>query len=281
MNYRHVFHAGNFADVHKHYVLMEILRYLLRKPQPILYLDTHAGSGRYDLTGAEATRGGEWTEGIGKLFSRSSVPEAFATYRELVRQAGAIRGKTLTVYPGSPHLALAVLRPEDRIVLVDANPIEAAKLADNTGRRRNLSVFCQDGYASIKALVPPKENRGLVFIDPPFESVDEFKTLSHALIEGVQKWPRGIFCAWYPIKQGAPTENFHERLRKSGLRRILCCELSVRSADSRLGLNGSGLVIFNPPWQLDEVMRRSLPQLHALLAAPDAGSTAVEWLVPE
>lgn len=281
MNYRHAFHAGNFADVHKHYVLVEILRYLLRKPQPLLYLDTHAGAGLYDFGSSEALRGNEWQEGIGRLLQSASIPLTLNPYLEIVKRAGALRETTIEHYPGSPLVALALLRPEDRIVLVEANELEAAKLSATLGRRRNLSILRQDGYAAINAQVPPREKRGLVFIDPPYESPDEFEHLAQGLIEGLRKWPTGLFCAWYPLKHGAPTTHFHKQLIQSGLRRLLIAEINIHAADSRLGLNGSGVVIANPPWQLDEAMKETLPQLHTVLSPTGSGGIKVEWLVGE
>ena len=281
MNYRHAFHAGNFADVHKHYVLVEILRYLLRKPQPLLYLDTHAGAGLYDLGSAEALRGNEWQEGIGKLLEAELRPPALLHYLEVIQRAGRMRDAVIERYPGSALIALALLRPEDRIVLVEAHELEAAKLSTTIGRRRNLSILRQDGYAAIKAQVPPREKRGLILIDPPYESADEFEQLARSLIENLRKWPSGIFCAWYPLKQGAPVEHFHNQLIQSGLRRLLISEINVHAADSPLGLNGSGLVIANPPWQLDKVMTEALPQLHAALSPTGSGGVRVQWLVGE
>lgn len=280
MNYRHAFHAGNVGDVVKHVVLVTLLDRLAAKPAPLFLLDTHAGRGRYDLKSTEATRGGEWQEGIGRLWNAGeSLPE-ITRYLELVRRANA-PGNALHLYPGSPLLALAVLRKEDRKVFVEKHPEEAAQLRSATRGRRNLSVLEQDGYAALKATLPPKENRGLVLLDPPFEAVTEFADLATALESAYRRWPNGVFAVWYPLKAGADIQVLHRSLASSGIRKILIVELSTRPADSPLGLVGSGMLLINPPWQLDARLREILPALHAKLSPDGVGTTRVEWLVEE
>ena len=281
MNYRHAFHAGNFADVHKHMVLIALLERLTRKPKPLFFLDSHAGRGRYDLQSGDAQRGNEAQTGIDRL--RTCVPVNTDVARYL-RLAGLTVGEAPAVtasYPGSPLLALAALREVDRVVLVEQQTEEARVLRNETRHRRNVSVVCGDGYAALPTWLPPKENRGLVLIDPPYESANEFETLARALDTALGRWPNGVYAAWYPLKSSREAARFLATLQQSGIRRILSLELSVRPADSPLGLNGSGLIIINPPWQLDLEMRAALDELHAALAQEGAPKAKVHWLVGE
>ena len=277
MNYRHAFHAGNFADVHKHLVLVALLERLKRKPTPMFFLDTHAGRGRYDLQSTDATRGGEWHNGIGLLAGVAVNSEDARRYLERCEATK----QPVRDYLGSPLLAVRSLRDTDRLVFVEKQPMEAAALDRELPRRRNVAVVCGDGYAALKTYLPPKENRGLVLIDPPYEADNEFVQVERALVFGLSRWPNGMFAVWYPIKASRETQRMHASLEKSGLRKLLLVELSVRPHNSPLGLNGSGLVIANPPWQFDAEIRPALEEVHALLDLKGAGGVRVEWLVPE
>lgn len=277
MNYRHAFHAGNFADVHKHLVLLAIIERLKRKPTPMFFLDTHAGRGRYDLQAPEAARGAEWRDGIGKLRTLSPRSEDLRRYIE----AAALAQTPLRHYCGSPLLALRALRDTDRVVFVEQQPAEAAALERELPRRRNVSVVCGDGYAALRTYLPPKENRGLILIDPPYEAENELIQAERALQFGLTRWPNGVFAVWYPIKAAREWRRLHAGLQQAGLRKLLIAELNVRPADSPMGLNGSGLVIANPPWQLDGELRVALQELQVALEIDSSGSTRVEWLVGE
>jgi 23S rRNA (adenine2030-N6)-methyltransferase len=281
MNYRHAFHAGNFADVHKHVVLLALIERLKRKPTPMFFLDTHAGRGLYDLQSADSARSSEWREGIGRL--HEATPQA-ADLRAYVEIAAKCSGKTVRQfrhYCGSPLLALAGLRAVDRAVFVEHETTEARALEKALPSQRGISVVCGDGYAALKTFLPPKENRGLVLIDPPYESADEFGTLSVALRTAVNRWPNGVYAAWYPLKANREATRFLATLQQSGIRKLLSLELSVRPPDSPLGLNGSGMIIINPPWQLDTELQPALQELHSALATDGAGGIRVEWLVGE
>ncbi len=255
---------------------------LLAKPTPLFFLDTHAGRGSYDLRSSEATRGAEWTEGVGRLLAADKMPPEVERYLSLLRTFNAGGpGSDLRFYPGSPLFALGLLRKEDRKVFVEKQPEEAASLRTETRGRRNLSVLEEDGYAALKAQLPPRENRGLVLLDPPFESPTEFDDLATALQGGLNRWPKGIFCAWYPLKAGDDSPRLHHAIVAAGIRKVLVLELSVRPPDSPAGLIGSGLLLVNPPWQLDDRMRIVLPALHQRLSPAGTGTTRVEWLVGE
>jgi 23S rRNA (adenine2030-N6)-methyltransferase len=275
VNYRHAFHAGNFADVHKHVVLLALLERLKQKPKPLFYLDTHAGRGWYDLRAEDATRGGEWREGIARLASRPAQSADLLRYLQATHGAGA----TPTHYPGSPVLALEALRAGDRAVLIEQQPAEAQALQQSTLGKRNVAVVCGDGYAALNTYLPPSENRGLVLIDPPYEAESEFADAERALRLALSRWPNGVFALWYPIKAGSQARRLNAALRSSGLRKLLRLELTVRPADSPIGLNGSGLVIANPPWKFDAEVTAALAEAHAALS--DAGGSSVEWLVGE
>jgi 23S rRNA (adenine2030-N6)-methyltransferase len=276
VNYRHAFHAGNFADVHKHVVLLALLERLKQKPKPLFYLDTHAGRGWYDLRAEDATRGGEWREGIARLASRPTAQSA-----DLLRYLRATHatGAPPMRYPGSPVLALEALRAGDRAVLIEQQPGEAQALKQSALGHRNVAVICGDGYAALKTYLPPRENRGLVLIDPPYEAESEFADAERALRLGLSRWPNGVFALWYPIKAGSQARRLNAALQSSGLRKLLRLELTVRPADSPIGLNGSGLVIANPPWKFDGDIATALAQAHAALS--DAGGSSVEWLAGE
>lgn len=284
VNYRHSFHAGNFADVHKHLTVLAVLEYLLLKPKPILFLDTHAGRGEYDLHGTDAARGNEWQDGIGRLFSGNYKSPIIQRYVEVIRNAQQGSG-TLHTYPGSPLIASHVLRDSDRKIFVEMQGEECLALRKTLRQPQhhqvNTTVTQEDGYQALKAYLPPKERRGLVLIDPPFEVPNEFKQLEQALSQSAERWPDGVYCLWYPIKSGGLVNPFYAAVKRSGLRNLLLAELSVRPNDTPLELNGSGLLIMNPPWQLDTRLREAYNELLPVLAPNGQGHTRVEWLVGE
>lgn len=281
MNYRHAFHAGNFADVHKHVVLLALLARLAQKPKALFYLDTHAGRGWYDLRSPDATRSAEWRTGVARVARMTPRSEEISRYLGALRFAGAADPDEPRRYPGSPVLAAHALRASDRIVLVEQQLTEAQALQQATASMRRVSVVCGDGYAALKTYLPPRENRGLVLIDPPYESDLEFAAAQQALCFGLSRWANGVFALWYPIKAGPDPARLHNALQDAGLRKLLLIELTVRPPDSRLGLNGSGLVIANPPWQLDTQIGSAQDELLAVLAPDGAGRSRVEWLSPE
>ena len=283
MNYRHAFHAGNHADVLKHVVLMMLVAHLKKKPAPFFYLDTHAGGGGYDLSRGEAQRSGEYKGGIGRLleFPAQALPVEVAEYVALVRESAGPGRSPITAYPGSPAIVARLRRPTDRMVLVEVHAAEVRSLHGLLGRQKSLSIVEGDGYAAIKAHTPPRENRGLVLIDPPYEADLEFDTVLAALETGHDRWPVGTFCVWYPLTERAGPLRFRRALERSGIRKVLGCTLSVLPDDTPIGLRGSGLVIVNPPWQLDARLGELLPDLHRLLVPDASGGTSVEWWAEE
>ncbi len=281
MNYRHAFHAGNFADVVKHAVLALLIERLKAKDAAFRVIDTHAGIGLYDLTEDEATRTGEWREGIGRLWGRDFDPALaplLAPYLAAVVAAnGGEAPAPLTRYPGSPWIARHLFRKQDRLTAVELHPDDAAALAEQFAGDIQTRVIALDGWLALGAFVPPKERRGLVLVDPPFEERDEFARLTEAFIAAHRRWPTGIYALWYPVKDLTAVDRLRLALAGSGIRRLLRAELTVRDRDSDGQFNGTGLVICNPPWQFAETLEALLAGLVPLLAqGPGAGRTIDE-----
>ena len=284
MHYRHSYHAGNFSDVFKHGLLCLLFEALRKKATPFCYLETHAGAGVYDLRGADARKTGEWRGGIGRIWRhREAVPE-LAGYFAAVQALNPTLVDAvdlLRYYPGSPAIARALRRAQDRLVLMELQAEPHAALAQYFAGERHVAVHAQDGYQGLTAFLPPPEARGLVLIDPPFENPAEFSQALTALRTAQTRWPTGCQALWYPIKDRAPAQRLHRALIASGMRRILCAELCVLPDDVALRLNGCGMILINPPWQIDNSLAALLPRLLDVLRVEGPGRTRVEWLVPE
>ncbi len=269
MNYRHAYHAGSFADVLKHAVLALVVGHLRRKEAPFVVLDTHAGIGAYDLAGIEAGKTGEWQQGIGRVLAAATPPPALAPYLDAVRGLNPDGG--LRWYPGSPVLARALLRLHDRLALVELHPEDHAGLRRRFAGDRAVGIHHMDGYVALKALLPPPERRGCVLIDPPFEAKDEGARLCRGLAEALRRWPTGTILVWYPIKARSVVDRLHADIAMLAPPPTLVAELLLRSADDPFRLNGSGMLVVNPPWQLDQALAELLPWLTDVLA-PEGGS---------
>ena len=279
MNYRHAFHAGNFADVVKHAILSRIVAHLLKKESAFRVIDTHAGTGLYDLTGPEAVRNPEWREGIGRVLD--AVPdepaqELLRDYLDAVRSANP-NGK-LVRYPGSPALVRSWLRRADRLVACELEPSAANALSRAFHGDRRVKVVAIDGWRALSAYIPPRERRGLVLIDPPYEAVDEFARLAAALEAAIQKWPTGIFFAWYPVKDVRANADFARDLNARGITNMLRAELTVSPLSHGEKLRGSGHLIINPPWTLEQDLKILLPALAKILAPGEKGAVRLDWL---
>ena len=282
MNYRHAFHAGNFADVVKHAALVRILVHLREKPAPFRVIDTHAGAGRYDLAAAEAQRSGEWREGIDRLVRGPIAARERALLAPYLDAVAACNGGgRLTAYPGSPALARAFLRAQDRLIACELEPNAAAALARNLAGDRRSKAVAIDGWTALNAYVPPKERRGLVLVDPAFEDAGDFARLAQTLAAAHRKWASGIYLAWYPIKERAAADALARRLRQSGMARILRAELSVAAPRAAARLSACGLIVINPPWTLAGELAVLLPELARVLSAAGEGSHCVDWLAGE
>lgn len=286
MNYRHAFHAGNFADVHKHAVLARILTHLRQKPAAFRVIDSHAGSGRYDLLAEEATRGGEWREGIGRVWNSGAKAEEAPARALLAPYLDAIAacnpGSDLRTYPGSPLIARHLTRPQDRLIACELEPRAQAQLAATLRGDSRAKALAIDGWTAIGAYVPPKERRGVVFIDPPFEEASDFTRLSAALSAAYRKWPTGIYVAWYPIKTREAPDALARRLQRLSIAKILRSELVLQAPAADAGLAGSGLIVVNPPFTLEAELRILLPALGRVLAqAPAKPGYRIDWLAAE
>jgi 23S rRNA (adenine2030-N6)-methyltransferase len=283
MNYRHAFHAGNHADALKHVVLLALCDALVAKPAPCFALDTHAGRGLYRLEGEEARRSGEADAGIARL--RPGVDPAIDRYLAAIAACRDAHGAD--AYPGSPWLLAHALRAQDRIACCELQPDEAHVLKANFAGDARVAVHQRDGYAAIKALLPPKIGgqrfaRGLVLVDPPYEAqLAEFDAAFAALREGLSRWPQAAFALWYPVKQRRALQPMLRGAAALPAKSALVVELLVRNDDSPLRMNGSGLLLLNPPFTFDEGLRTALPALRSMLEEGDGrGDVRMAWLTP-
>lgn len=270
MNYRHIYHAGNFADVMKHALLLRLVALMQRKDKPFLLLDTHAGLGCYDMSSEQAMKTGEWRDGVGRVLT--APPEPLAAYVNTVNRLG--------LYPGSPVFAASMLRPSDRLVACELHPADALVLRRTMRAYPNVATHQRDGYEALGAFLPPLEKRALVLIDPPFERPDEFAVLAKKLVAAWKKFPAGVFVVWYPIKHRAPVRDFVETLRLAGLRHVVAAELLRRPDTDPTRLNGAGLLLVNPPYGF---AAEAAPILAACAAVfGEAGASAgIEELIGE
>ncbi|MDT4804587.1 Ribosomal RNA large subunit methyltransferase J [compost metagenome] len=279
MNYRHAFHAGNHADVLKHFTLARLIALLSRKEAPFAYLDSHAGVGLYDLLGEQASRTDEWREGIGRLWELPDLPAPMADYLKVIRELNP--DGNLRYYPGSPELARRLTRPQDRLQLNEKHPEDGLLLKDNMAGDRRVAVHLGEGWHIARALLPVAEKRALMLIDPPFEKTDELERCVTALREAIGRMRQTVVAIWYPIKDQRQLRRFYQGLQASGAPKMLRAELRVHAADTAdSGLNGSGLAIANPPWGIEDELRQTLPWLAERLAQ-SKGGWQLDWLVEE
>jgi len=281
MNYRHAFHAGNFADVMKHAVLCRVLAYLGEKPAAYRVIDTHAGAGVYDLSGSEAVRTGEWRDGIGRL-AEAKLPadaaELLAPYFSALHACN--RADELRYYPGSPALARHLMRPQDRLVACELEPRAAAVLSRHLRGAATVKVARIDGWIALNAYVPVKERRGLVIVDPPFEQPDDLIRLADEVTAAHRKWPTGIYLMWYPVKGRDGPDRFIKRLRRAGIGKCLRAEFAVASPGPAGGLSACGVIVVNPPWRLAAEIRTLAPALLDALGRDSGRGYVVEELAP-
>jgi 23S rRNA (adenine2030-N6)-methyltransferase len=286
MNYRHAFHAGGFADVIKHIVLVRILTYLQEKPAAFRVIDTHAGAGIYDLTSDEARRGGEWLTGIARVmqarFSETTLP-LLKPYLDIVRAFNPNRD--LQAYPGSPLMARALLRPQDRITACEVEPKARRQLIDALRRDTQARVVDLDGWLALPAFVPPNERRGLVVVDPPYEAKDEFERIADGFAQAFAKWPTGSYLLWYPVKSRRATDNLARHVADvagAGRPAAKCLRLEFSVAPQAEGraLISAGLLVVNPPWTLMGELKAILPELEKPLGQGGAGRFRLETPKP-
>jgi 23S rRNA (adenine2030-N6)-methyltransferase len=283
MNYRHAYHAGNFADVLKHVVLALVIEYLKRKPSPFRVIDVHAGAGRYALTSPEAGKTGEWLSGIGRLLGANARPLPADAARHLQPYLQAVRaenpGAGLEVYPGSPALALRLMRGHDVLIANELHPEDRKHLKAAIGSDRRAKVLALDAWVALKSLLPPKERRAIVLIDPPFEEAHELDRIAEGLAQGLQRFATGVYLAWYPIKDPKPIARFHADLAARGFAQLLRIELLIHPVTDSERLNGCGLIVANPPFTLEAELAAILPELARRLAPGRAGARyRLDWI---
>lgn len=291
MNYRHHFHAGNFADVLKHALLLPLLRGLQRKEKGFLYLDTHAGRARYDLAAAERgdtlARKPEWPDGIGRLWGRNDLPAGLADYVAQVRafderqRTPGDRSSGPRFYPGSPWLAQALARPQDRLALCELHPEEFSVLRSELDFEARARIQALDGYTAIRALLPPPEKRALVLIDPPFEEANEHARIIEALAAGLKRLPGATFAIWYPLTERAKADAFLRDLVELEPPPSWTAELTIAGPQAAVKMKGCGLAVVNPPWQVDREVEAMLSFLARALEQVPGGGAGLRWLLPE
>ncbi|MEO7728949.1 MAG: 23S rRNA (adenine(2030)-N(6))-methyltransferase RlmJ [Burkholderiales bacterium] len=277
--YRHLFHAGNFADVFKHALLAQLVLGLAKKDKPFCCLDTHAGIGLYDLTHDWARKNAEYKTGIELVWSRKDAPPEMSPYLDAVRAVNT--GAKLNYYPGSPRIVRGLMRAHDRLALTELNKRDFETLEKLFAGDRQVQVRLLDGYQALKALLPPPERRGLVFIDSSFDRAQEFKRLTDGFVEGHRKFATGVYALWYPLMDALAMQGFERRVTATGIPKILQIELAVRDLGITGSVRGCGMLVVNPPFGFEAAARKITNWLWPVLAQDGAGSERVRWLVPE
>ena len=279
LGYRHSFHAGNFADVLKHMVLVRILRYLTQQDTPLLYIDTHAGAGAYNLTTPKAGKAMQFENGIGRLWSRTDLPVPVADY---VTQVRLLNGNNqLLRYPGSPWLARQLLRSTDRMALYDMHPLEVMLLRENCRGDRRCRIQREDGFKACQALLPPSEQHAIVLIDPPYELKEDYHRIVDTVVDAHCRFASGTYIIWYPVVDRHRVDRLEMTLASSGIRKILLLELGTATDRTGLGMTASGVIVINPPWSLDTEIAPTLDYLAAILGKQGRGHFRVEQLVDD
>jgi 23S rRNA (adenine2030-N6)-methyltransferase len=279
MNYRHAYHAGNFADVMKHIVLARILEYLKRKEGAFRVIDTHAGIGLYDLTSEEAQKTGEWLGGIGPLLEAdlpTDVAELVSPYLDAVRSVNEQGG--VRHYPGSPMVTRYLMRHIDRLTAIELHPQDSATLKQRFAGDWQVRVLELDGWLALGAHLPPKEKRGMVLVDPPFEQEGEFERLVSGLAKAHKRWPGGTYALWYPIKNRKAVAAFREALKETGIPKMLDIAFEIRKPGAEATFDGSGMIVVNPPYVLEDEMKIILPALTKVLAEEKGAYAGATWL---
>ena len=280
MNYRHAYHAGNHADVLKHIVLTRVLEHMKKKDKPFRIIDAHAGAGLYDLSGIEAGKTGEWEGGIGKMRGvfTPEVETLIAPYRGVIDELNS--GGVMSTYPGSPEIAMRLMRAGDSLIANELHRDDAMTLERHVTGDRRVKVTTLDAGICIKSSLPPPERRGVILIDPPYEAKDETERALRMLVHGLRRFAQGVFVLWYPLKADTTAEVLAAETRMLGVAATLKVEMRVREGFAAGGLAGSGLLILNTPWMLDQDLALIVPALAARLGLGNWGHATVEWLVP-
>lgn len=276
LSYRHAFHAGNFADVLKHLILVHILEHLMKKDNPFCYVDTHAGPGLYDLHGEYALLNREFESGIARLWPRNDLPQSVASYVDVVRSFN--HSGYLSRYPGSPSIAQTLLRPNDRLFLYELHSSEIMRLSAHFAKDRRAKVFHADGLRDAVGLLPPSQRRALVLIDPSYEVKSDYQQVLETLIKMHKRFATGIYALWYPVIEGSRHRHLERAIEASGIKHIKLFELGVRAGSSGHGMTASGMIVINPPWTLENAMQHCLPWLAEVLSENGEGHHRIQTL---
>lgn len=285
LSYQHIYHAGNHADILKHIVVSEICHHLTKKASPFFYLDTHAGIGQYALDSALAQKNKEFLTGISQLLPIKNPPEAIERFLSIVKAMN--HKENVKIYPGSPKVVDAYRRTDDSMHLYELHPKAHTSLAELFDRKRYVNVEHADGFTALKARLPPvKQKRGLVLMDPPYEIKEDYKTVVRSLEEGYKRFPQGVYAIWYPVLSRQQADKLAHSVQQTTISNTLLLELSIRDDDANKGMNGSGMIIVNPPWTLADSAKEFLPVLTEYLGEKEEDSTSqahyqVRWITPE
>lgn len=278
LSYRHAFHAGNFADLLKHLIQVEVLHYMLKKDKPFDYIDTHAGAGLYKLSAKMANKNAEFNSGIGHFFPGENTLPELQNYLDCI---GSFNKSKLEFYPGSPVIAAQFLRKYDKAWLCELHPKDHDLLAQRFNSQRNIRVRQEDGFQALQALLPCQSRRALVLIDPPFELKEDYQRIPKSVIEAYKKMPNTVFCIWYPVVDRRKINDLQRRFKHSGIRNISCYELGIEADQPGHGMTSSGMIVINPPWTLSATLTKALPHLAKVISKDGQLHYRMEQLVEE
>ncbi len=279
LSYRHIYHAGNHADILKHLVVSQICRHLIKKEAPFFYLDTHAGIGLYELNSNQAQLNQEFNTGIGLLMDKTDLPAPLEYFVDIVRELNP-NGK-LDFYPGSPKVVDYYLRQKDKMHLCELHPNDFPLLASVFPKKRVANVVKEDGFGAVKSMLPPPQKRGFVLMDPPYEVKKDYQTVVKALELGCKRFPQGTYAIWYPVLNRRQADNLLDAVAATKIRNTLLLELNIRDTEKQRGMAGSGMIIVNPPWTLEKEAQEFLPYLCSALAEDDQAHYQIRWITPE
>ncbi len=279
LSYRHIYHAGNHADILKHLVVSQICRHFIKKETPFFYLDTHAGIGQYELHSEQAQKNKEFHSGIARLLNEENLPESIEALLDIVRDMNP--NDALEVYPGSPKIVDYYVRQKDKLHLCELHPNDYPTLAALFPNKRKANVVKDNGFSAVKAMLPPPQKRGFVLMDPPYEVKKDYQYVVRALEEGCQRFPQGTYAIWYPVLNRKQANDFIRDIKATGIRNILLVELCIRNTEKERGMAGSGMIIVNPPWTLEKDAADFLPILTNLLAEDNDAQYQTRWITPE
>lgn len=279
LSYRHIYHAGNHADILKHITVSEICKHLIKKDAPFFYLDTHAGIGQYPLDSAQAQKNKEFQSGIARLLEEDDLPEAIESLLDIVREMNP--DNKLAFYPGSPKIVDYYVRQKDKLHLCELHPNDYPILAALFPNKRKANVVKDNGFDTVKSMLPPPQKRGFVLMDPPYEVKKDYQYVVQALQDGYKRFPQGTYAIWYPVLGRQQANELLRAVQATKIRNILLLEMNIRDTEKERGMAGSGMIIVNPPWTLEKEANEFLPVLTKLLAEDDQSSYQVNWITPE